>query len=415
MTTLSAVPQFAEYVSPGHPDRLADAVAEYLVTGAVQSLPEALCGIEVAVHELQMTITGRIATAREFFEEHQIEVNAGALGTEYLAEYRLRQETLEGIRAVYQSAGYGGRWQRNNNSGCWVPPPEKVEINSQFCMEQLGRTEAGIRCYSDDQNIVIGYASDCAATNHLPPVHYLSLTLGRRLHDCLRHDPQLAQTFGPDFKVLCTCRSSHGRDGARFEWERLTFSAQHCPFLGFEEQHRLLVPVVSELLETLESEGLENVATGFDPRRHLVLNGAGDFVTGGPYGDNGLSGKKLVVDHYGPTVPIGGGALCGKDPHKVDRCGALRARQLARDLVRNTGAQEAKVTLSWSPGEEAPGLRIAELVENGRTRVVTDSGLPAKDWFSINAICDDLNLLQQDWVAVMRAGYFADHTHPWER
>jgi hypothetical protein len=54
-------------------------------------------------------------------------------------------------------------------------------------------------------------------------------------------------------------------------------------------------------------------------------------------------------------------------------------------------------------------------VENGRTRVVTDSGLPAKDWFSINAICDDLNLLQQDWVAVMRAGYFADPTHPWER
>ena len=81
MNTLSAVPQFAEYVSPGHPDRLADAVAEYLVTGAVKSLPEALCGIEVAVHEGQMTITGRIATAREFFEEHEVEVNAGAVGT----------------------------------------------------------------------------------------------------------------------------------------------------------------------------------------------------------------------------------------------------------------------------------------------------------------------------------------------
>jgi hypothetical protein len=74
-----------------------------------------------------------------------------------------------------------------------------------------------------------------------------------------------------------------------------------------------------------------------------------------PEGDNGLSGKKLVIDHYGPGVPIGGGALSGKDPHKVDKCGALRARQLAKKLVRG-GVDEASVTLGWSPGDDAPFL-----------------------------------------------------------
>jgi S-adenosylmethionine synthetase len=80
----------------------------------------------------------------------------------------------------------------------------------------------------------------------------------------------------------------------------------------------------------MEAGGLVGAAAGFAPDK-LILNGAGEFAIGGPEGDNGLSGKKLVIDHYGPGVPIGGGALCGKDPHKVDKCGALRARQLAKN------------------------------------------------------------------------------------
>ena len=91
------------------------------------------------------------------------------------------------------------------------------------------------------------------------------------------------------------------------------------------------------------------------PRTNFVLNGAGEFAIGGPDGDNGLSGKKLVIDHYGPGVPIGGGALAGKDPHKVDKCGALRARQLAKRLVRK-GVDEARVILGWAPGGDAPFL-----------------------------------------------------------
>jgi S-adenosylmethionine synthetase len=398
MKTSPAVPQFAEYVSPGHPDRLADAVAERLVEFAQSQAPPGtvsrnLVGVEVAVHDGTVFIDGRMA----------LEGEAQLSPLDPIPPPRVPFDAI--VRGVFAEAGYDEQWG---------PDPSTLEILARVCEEELSFQEADIRPFSDDQNIVIGYACECAATNHLPPAHYLALTLGRRVHDVLRQDPELAVTFGPDFKILCSCRTSQGRSGARFEWERLTFSVQHCRGVGLEDQHRILTPIITGLLKPLEGEGLENVAHGFEPRRHLVLNGAGDFVIGGPRGDNGLSGKKLVVDHYGPGVPIGGGALCGKDPHKVDRCGALRARQLARNLVRNTSAREAKVTLSWSPGEDVPGLRLAELVENGGTRIVTDSGLPGPGWFSIRSIVDDLNLVRQDWVAVMRAGYFAERAHPWE-
>ena len=390
----TTTPQFAEYVSPGHPDRLADAVAERLVEFAQSQTPAAcrnLVGVEVAIHDSTVFIDGRIA----------LESESTVLETIPLPQVPF--DTI--VRGVFAEAGYNPQWG---------PDPGSLEILTRVCVEELTSQEADIRPFSDDQNIVIGYACDCAATNDLPPAHYLALTLGRRLNAVLRQDRELAATFGPDFKILCTCRTSQVGGSVRFEWERLTLSAQHCRGAGLEEQHRLLTPIIGKLLKTLEGEGLENVARGFEPRRHLVLNGAGDFVIGGPRGDNGLSGKKLVVDHYGPSVPIGGGALCGKDPYKVDRCGALRARQLARNLVRDTNAQEAKVTLSWSPGEDVPGMRLAELVENGNSRIVTANSLPGPGWFSIRSIVDDLNLVRQDWAAVMRAGYFAERSHPWE-
>ena len=99
---------------------------------------------------------------------------------------------------------------------------------------------------------------------------------------------------------------------------------QHAPGVFQREQHELVAPVVREALAELEARGLRGIAD-LAPER-FVLNGAGDFIQGGPEGDNGLSGKKLAIDFYGPEIPIGGGAICGKDPHKVDVAGAFRAR-----------------------------------------------------------------------------------------
>ena len=132
------------------------------------------------------------------------------------------------------------------------------------------------------------------------------------------------------------------------EWRRLILSVQHIPKLSYERQHRILMPLLEQILKDLEAAGLVGAAASFILDK-LILNGAGEFTIGGPEGDNGLSGKKLVIDHYGLGVPIGGGALAGKDPHKVDKCGALRARQLAKKLVRG-GLDGARVILGWAPG-----------------------------------------------------------------
>ena len=370
--------QHAEYVSPGHPDRLADAIAESIVTAAMRQKPDALVGVEVAVHTDCVFVDGRIAAG-----SHRVDI-----------------EKI--VRDVYRAAGY---------CSSWTPDPEKIRVTTELCEEVLPAQESDIRPFSDDQNIVVGYACDSKRTNHLPVVHWISGELGRRLFAHLRADPDLSATFGPDFKILASLEVTPGE--TRVQWRRLILSIQHIPKLPYERQHRILLPLLKQILKDLEAEGLEGAAATFTPDK-LILNGAGEFAIGGPEGDNGLSGKKLVIDHYGPGVSIGGGALSGKDPHKVDKCGALRARQLAKKLVRE-GVDEARVLLGWVPGGDAPFVIEASTSHGGVNLQVPGSELPPKDWFTIKSIVRDLELHERDWAADLLAGYFCQASAPWER
>ncbi|HET9605968.1 MAG TPA: methionine adenosyltransferase domain-containing protein [Nitrospira sp.] len=370
--------QHAEYVSPGHPDRLADAIAESIVTAAVRQKPDALVGVEVAVHTDCVFVDGRIAAGPEPVDVEKI------------------------VRNVYRAAGYGGSWN---------PHPGKIRVTTDLCQETLPAEESDVRSFSDDQNVVIGYACGDERTNYLPAAHWISGELGRRLFARLRSDADLSATFGPDFKILSSLSGAPG--ATRVEWDRLILSVQHIPKLPYERQHRMLLPVLKHILRELENRGLQGAASTFAVDR-LVLNGAGEFAIGGPFGDNGLSGKKLVIDHYGPGVPIGGGALCGKDPHKVDKCGALRARQLAKKLVRG-GVDDARVVLAWVPGSDAPFLVEASTSQGNVNLQVPRDELPPGEWFTIKSIVRDLELQQRDWAADMLAGYFCQASAPWER
>ena len=373
--------EHAEYVSPGHPDRLADAIAEGIVTAAVRDNPLALVGVEVALHRDRVFVDGRIAAGPRAID-------------------------VAGItREVYRSAGYGPRWD---------PAPEALTLLTDLCEEALPREEEDVRPFSDDQNIVTGHACGDACTNFLPVAHWIAGAIGGRLHDGIRGDARLAGEFGPDLKVLAMLERDpvHG-PLRRVVWRRLVVSVLHRPGIGAEKQHRLLLPLIQEILGLLERTGLTGAASTFSPDL-LVLNGAGDFTVGGPRGDNGLSGKKLVVDHYGPTVPIGGGALSGKDPHKIDKCGPLRARQLAKTLVRS-GADSADVTLAWAPGADAPPSVTAVTTTGGVRRRVPDAELPPPEWFAIARIVSDLELLTVDWGERVREGFFRDFNARWER
>ncbi|MBM4368021.1 MAG: methionine adenosyltransferase domain-containing protein [Deltaproteobacteria bacterium] len=319
----------AEYVSPGHPDRLADAVAEACVQHALALDPLAFAAIEVAVHTDKVFVTGRLA--------------AGPAGPGDPSDFLPHL-----AREAYRAAGYGTRW---------TPAPESLQVTHDLCCEPLLPGERAIRDLSDDQAICTGYACDSPATDFLPPAHWLALRLGERL--CAWRREHATERLGPDFKLLPVLEEWPAPGGRRrFAWRRLILSVQHATGMSYEEQHRLLLPFLARACEELD-EAVPGVAR-FEAAQ-LHLNGAGEFCQGGTHGDNGLSGKKLVVDGFGPGVPIGGGAFFGKDPCKPDRRGALRARELAIAEVK-AGAEEATVTLVFAPGEREPEV----FVERGR-------------------------------------------------
>jgi S-adenosylmethionine synthetase len=222
----------------------------------VRQKPDALVGVEVAVHTDCVFVDGRIAAGSRPVDIKKI------------------------VRDVYRAAGYGGSWN---------PDPGKIRVTTDLCQEALSAQESDIRPFSDDQNIVIGYACGDERTNYLPVAHWVSGELGRRLFARLRSDADLSATFGPDFKILASLEMTPGK--TQVEWRRLVLSIQHIPKLSYERQHRILLPMLEHILGELENKGLQGAASSFAAGR-LVLNGAGEFAIGGPVGDNGLLGKE---------------------------------------------------------------------------------------------------------------------------
>jgi S-adenosylmethionine synthetase len=180
-------------------------------------------------------------------------------------------------------------------------------------------------------------------TNYIPRGQWLAWQVMREIRMLAdeRHD-----WFGPDAKVLTQITNEKGG----WTFDRLVVSMQHAAAIDWSEIGRIVYRALSSLKKRFGETG---VACNFEPDAvDLIINGHGDFSTGGPLGDNGLSGKKLVMDAYGPMVPIGGGAYSGKDPHKVDRAGAVLAREMALHSVINENNPWDTIQLSWAPGKQ---------------------------------------------------------------
>jgi S-adenosylmethionine synthetase len=375
--------EYAEYVSPGHPDRLADAIAEKIVEQGCKigdqiiTDSKSLIGVEVAVHNDTVFIDGRVALDKRI-------------------PNKLRFESL--VKEVYKDAGYQGNW---------LPDPESLEIITRVCEEVMPDEEEDIRPFSDDQNIVMGYSTSNKLTNGLPIAHWLALTLGPKIKEFQKEN---SDKFGPDFKILVDINC----DPNTIEWNNLTLSILHLKGIDYHTQLSMISERLKKALKEIEALGLEGSYSTFN-LKHLILNGNGEFTNGGPIGDNGLSGKKLVIDHYGPSIAIGGGAMVGKDPWKVDRCGQLRARQLAKRIVQR-GYYDSKVTLTWSPGGEIPTNIQAQVRhdQHGDWMDLDNKSLPPPEWFSIAEIVKSQELWGQEWSKIILEGNFTSNRHIWE-
>jgi S-adenosylmethionine synthetase len=289
----------AEWVLPGHPDKLADAVADALVQAAQERQPEALCAIEVAVHREQVFLTGRLACE----------------GAEQLP-------LSEIVQGVYRSAGYGpsaleasladrasGMRQTVGHGPCALPRttsgwPATSASSLSFPAKSASATSAT----TSRSSPATRWTCPASAAS---PEQWLAREVARRLF-ALVHTPLL---LCPDGKVLVVLEEELSSSNVPTAWRLHSVSCSLLAQAGDVELHRAAAQAVREAAHELARRlpGFE----ASDPHE-LVVNGSGTFAIGGPEGDNGLSGKKLLLDHYGPRVPIGGTAL--------ERQGLLEAR-----------------------------------------------------------------------------------------
>lgn len=309
--------RFAEAVCAGHPDRLADTIADRIVKLATERDEDALVGVEVALHRSAVFVDGRVAAGRD-----------ETLVTE--------SDIVKIARQAFRDAGYG-----KTPSGCFPPDPDALEVRTDLCLGPLGEDERAIRDVSDDQAICVGHAVWGPRAGHRPLEQALASDFVQALEKLRGEQPALG--LGPDGKTLAVVRgrtlvgvSLSVQHTARAEWVALT-----------REVRKACERIANEYAQASELEPLTD-ATDW------LVNGAGAFEIGGPEGDNGLSGKKLVAQAYGTAVPIGGGAVFGKDPRKVDPRGQALARALALQKVQDGGAKEATVWLAYRPGDLTP-------------------------------------------------------------
>ena len=341
--------ELAEVVLPGHPDKVCDRIADLLVDAACARDPDAMVGVEVAIHRSAVIVTGCISTNPP-----------------------LTRDEVETIaRQGLVDAGY---------VGIWGAPFADLVLFTDLRLEPLTEGVRSLRSISDDQAICVGHAVGGPQTRYLPLAHRTAWNAAQLLRAV--DNPAI----GPDGKVIVAIR-----DG---EIDGLSLSIHHV--LGTPRS--ALWDVAAVVAKGLGLSSLEKVK----------INGGGDFEIGGTLGDNGLSGKKLVVDAYGPTVPIGGGAWSGKDPHKIDRVGALRARQVALRAVRRGLGRSATVTLGWYPGDAVPSH--VQLEVDGTVRPV--SLLGPVDW-SISGSWQRLGLGHVSFAEGADGGWF-QRSAPWE-
>ena len=364
--------EHAEGILPAHPDKLCDAVADAIADRIRRVDPLGKVGLEAACVFNHLVLTGRIAVREEGMLD-------GVRG-EALADL---------VREVYASAGYGGDATGHD----WAPAPGGILITDLRRMGVFDPEEREVRAFSDDQAICVGYANADPATDHLPPAAWLSRRIAESLFR-LRL-AQGAGQVGPDGKVLVRVV----RDGLAWRPLQVSISLNH-----HEDSDWMF-------LNRLAAEAVETACAGL-VLPTLELNGAGAFTCSGPMGDNGLSGKKLVVDAYGPTVPIGGGAWSGKDFNKVDRLGGLLARRLALAAVAESGAGEALVTLAYTPGCTRPAE--VDLRLDGRTRTLASLPRTASLPMGNAACAAEFGAALPSLAELARWGHFRPGL-PWER
>ena len=304
----------SESVSEGHPDKVADQISDAVLDAILEQDP-----------------TGRVAA--ETLVSTGLCVLAGEITTKAHIDFaRVARETIRGI-------GYNDPALRFDADGCAVmvcygrQSPDIAQGVDRASDDYLNQG-------AGDQGLMFGYACDETPAMMPFPIYYAHRIVQRQSE--VRRDGRLP-FLRPDAKSQVTVRY---RDGKPVGIETVVLSTQHHPSMN-DKQAELAEAVIEEIIKpVLPKDMLEGV-------RYLV-NPTGRFEIGGPHGDAGLTGRKIIVDTYGGAAPHGGGAFSGKDPSKVDRSAAYAARYVAKNVVASGLARQCEVQVAYAIGVARP-------------------------------------------------------------
>lgn len=329
----------SESVTEGHPDKVCDLIADSILDAMIEQDPNSRVACEVCANNNFVLVMGEVTTNAKVDIEKIVRETIKEIGYTK-EEYGFNYETCE-IKIMLKKQSSDIAMGVNKS---------KEEKEGENLGEGAG-----------DQGIIFGYA--CNETeNYMPFPIYYAHKLAKKLAE-VRKNGEI-KYLRPDGKTQVTVE--YDENGKVKRVDAIVISAQHDPDV---EQERLKNDIIEKVIKTtIPAEFL-------DDKTRYFINPTGRFVIGGPAGDSGLTGRKIIVDTYGGYAPHGGGAFSGKDPTKVDRSAAYMARKIAKDIVKSGLADKCQIELAYAIGVAKP---VSILVETFGTNKIPEEDIVKK-------------------------------------
>ncbi len=377
----------SESVTEGHPDKMADQISDAILDAIIADDTGARVAIETLIKTGIVMVAGEVTT------------------NTYVEIPKIVRDTIKGIG--YTRAKYGFDYEtcgvmvsigkQSSNIAQGVSKALEARIGNGY-EDEIDNQGAG------DQGMMFGYA--CNETAEFMPLPImLAHKLAHRLSEVRKAG--ILPYLRPDGKSQVSIRYENDKPVAI---ETIVISSQHAPNIDIETQ---IKPDIKEfVIKPIIPE--EYLLKDFD----LFVNPTGEFTIGGPMGDAGLTGRKIIVDTYGGTARHGGGAFSGKDPSKVDRSAAYAARHVAKNLVAAGAADRLELEVAYAIGVSHP---VSVMVETFGTEKVDAKKIEeaVKELFDLRpgAIIRDLDLLRPIYRKTASYGHFGRHDRDftWEK
>ena len=372
----------SESVTEGHPDKIADQISDAVLDAILENDPKGRVACETIVTTGQVHIFGEISTSC------------------YVDIPKIARKTI--IDIGYDRAKYGFD---GNTCGVLISIDEQspdIAMGVDKALEAKEGKAAEEETGAGDQGMMFGYATN-ETESYMPMPAYLANKLALQLTKVRKEG--VLPYLRPDGKTQVTVEYD---DGKPVRVDTIVISSQHAPEVSNEQIRKDIIEKVIAPIVPAEM---------LDAETKYYINPTGRFVIGGPQGDAGLTGRKIIVDTYGGMARHGGGAFSGKDPSKVDRSAAYAARHVAKNIVAAGLADKCEIQLAYAIGVAHPVSVLVETFGTGKISEDKIAELVRKNFsLSPTGIIRELDLLRPIYKQTAAYGHFGrtDVDLPWE-